>query len=183
MISGQTIRISHFNTAGAPHLLPLIFRVNCINISKSHNTNLSRTTNFIVLLLELFRHLSFAHRITLAMATDVNLLTALLTHLTLPPRLPPGKDIDDAVLAPALADLALQGVSNLKKLVGDELSSSYNIIDATLEASRSLQCGEGLDKSKLLRQFEVLQETSLSAFLFVQVPAQNAGLLIWKCLG
>lgn len=114
------------------------------------------------------------------MATDVNLLAALLTHLTLPPRLPPGKDIDDSILAPALTDLALHGLTNLKKLAGEEFSFKYDVICASLKASRSLQTAEGFNKSTLLHQFGVLQNETSDAFLLLHVPAQNAGLLLWK---
>lgn len=113
------------------------------------------------------------------MASDSKLLCALLSHLTLPPRLPPGHDVDDAVLGPALIDLATRSVRILQKLILP-LGKRYGSVLEALSVARALQSCGTLSKAALLEQFESLANDSSNVFLFFAIPAQNAGPLIWK---
>lgn len=114
------------------------------------------------------------------MASGVSLLQALLSHLTLPPRLPQGEDLPDSKLAPEITRLVLKGLKHLRELTGGAYADEYDNVRRSLLASLSLQGENGCDKAGLLKQFAALQEATSAAFFFLHIPAQNAGLLIWK---
>jgi hypothetical protein len=114
------------------------------------------------------------------MAFDMSLIEALFTHVTLPPRLPSGEDVNDERLAPQLMGLLSETVHRTKKLVGHDFQLQYEKIIASLQASQSLLAPKGLSQDMLRKQFEALQNDDSTAFLFLHIPAQNAGLLIWR---
>ena len=104
----------------------------------------------------------------------------LISHLVLPPRLPSDLDIEDEELAPDLTNLAIQSVTQLKKLVGDAFIPQYDRILQALTASRALQTPSGLTKAALLNQLDHLGNAKTDVFLFVSVAKQNGGLLLWR---
>jgi hypothetical protein len=114
------------------------------------------------------------------MAIDVTLLQALLTHLTLPPRIREDLDVADRVLAPELTKLAIASFRRLQKLTDGDFDTEYDNVCMNLSASLSLQGDSGYDEAALLQQFATIRNATSIAFLIVHVPAQNAALLIWK---
>jgi hypothetical protein len=110
------------------------------------------------------------------MAASSVTLDALFNHLVFPTQLP-SKGDNIAPLESALLNRILATATNLRYQLQGHFQSSYDTLQTSLQACRSIHINRNLDRRALAHELSNIQPKHI---LILHITEQNSGLLVWR---
>ncbi|KAH8689142.1 hypothetical protein BGW36DRAFT_442375 [Talaromyces proteolyticus] len=108
-------------------------------------------------------------------ASTGRVLSQIINHIALPPKLPGRREDNLAFIDENLAKRLRDSCRILRDYTRDEISHQWDTLCSILQTCRKLNTGGRLENSRLLTEFALLESRHL---LILHVTEQNAGLLI-----